>query len=51
MSILMRVADKYLETLAESGKLISRTAADPKQLFKRAGGLNEHLVYGVGVSA
>lgn len=32
-----RLADKYLQSLAESGKLISRTVADHKETFKQAG--------------
>lgn len=32
-----RLADKYLQALADSGKLISRTAADHKEIFKQVG--------------
>jgi len=32
-----RLADKYLQVLADNGKLISRTATDHKVLFKQAG--------------
>ncbi len=32
-----RVADKYLEALAESGKLVSRTAGDHKSIFDQLG--------------
>jgi ubiquinone/menaquinone biosynthesis C-methylase UbiE len=32
-----RLADKYLQTLADSGKLISRTVADHKETFKQVG--------------
>ena len=32
-----RWADKYLQALADSGKLISRTVADHKEIFKRVG--------------
>lgn len=30
-------ADKYLEALADSGKLISRTVADHKKIFEQVG--------------
>lgn len=32
-----RLADKYLQALADTGKLISRTAADHKEIFKQVG--------------
>jgi hypothetical protein len=32
-----RWADKYLQTLADSGKLISRTVVDHKAIFKEVG--------------
>ncbi len=32
-----RLADKYLQALADSGKLISRTVADHKEIFKQVG--------------
>ena len=32
-----RLADKYLQALADSGKLISRTAADHEEIFKQVG--------------
>jgi len=32
-----RFADKYLEALAKSGKLISRTLADHKEIFEQVG--------------
>ncbi len=32
-----RLADKYLQALADSGKLIYRTVADHKEIFKRVG--------------
>ena len=32
-----RWADKYLQALADSGKLISRTVADHKEIFKQVG--------------
>ncbi|NTV51289.1 MAG: class I SAM-dependent methyltransferase [Desulfobulbaceae bacterium] len=32
-----RLADKYLQALADSGKLISRTVADHKEIFKQIG--------------
>jgi hypothetical protein len=32
-----RLADKYLQALADSGKLISRTVADHQEIFKQVG--------------
>jgi ubiquinone/menaquinone biosynthesis C-methylase UbiE len=37
-----RFADKYLQALANSGKLVARTATDHKQIFKQVGLMAEY---------
>ncbi|MFC1505305.1 class I SAM-dependent methyltransferase [Thermodesulfobacteriota bacterium] len=41
-----RLADKYLEALADSGKLISRTVSDHKDIFERIGLFARHETTG-----
>lgn len=41
-----RLADKYLQALADNGKLISRTVADHKEIFKEVGLAAEYETMG-----
>jgi len=42
-----RIADKYLEALSDSGKLISRTVGDHKKIFEQFGISAKYVAEGV----